>query len=132
MTLIRRDVSEVRFNSLFLLSKESANYWKDLLKNAKAFFWGMERQDLVDELNNMIEVLIEKPMGSDIDTILNVHKNLPTLNSFTRSRNPLHMGENIYKSTITRWLNEIETYIFKTAMSLEDQINFTLSGKQWV
>lgn len=132
MTLIRRDVSEVRFNSLFLLSKESPNYWKDLFKNAKAFFWGMERDDLVKELDDMIETLIEKPMGSDIDTILNVHKNLPTLNSFTRSRNPLHLGENIYKSTITRWLNEIETFIFKTAMSLEGDINFTLSGKQWV
>lgn len=132
MTLLRRDQNELRFNSLFLLSRSDSNYWKDLFRNAKAFFWGMDRDDLVKELYDMIETLIEKPMGSDIDTVLNVHKNLPTLNSFTRSRNPLHLGENIYKSTITRWLTEIETFIFRTAMSLEEQITFTTPARQFV
>jgi hypothetical protein len=92
----------------------------------------MGREDYIKELNELIEILIEKPMGSDINTILSIHKNLPTLNSFTRSKNPLRIGVNVYKSTITVWLEEIERFIFRKAISLEGQIRFSASPKQWV
>jgi len=132
MSLIRRDFNEGRLYAIFLLSRSEPNYFRDLFKNAKALFWGMGREDLIVELDELIEDLIEKPMGSDINTILAVHKNLPTINSFTRSKNPLRMGENVYKHTITIWLQEVETFIFRSAISLESSIRFTATARQWI
>jgi hypothetical protein len=132
LSLIRRDVNEIRFNAIFLLSKSDPNFWRDLLKNARVFFYGMNQPELIKELDEMVEYLIEKPMGSDINTILLIHKNLPTMNSFTRSRNPLHTGENIYKSTITMWLQKVEDFIYQKAISLEGQIHFGITAKQWI
>jgi hypothetical protein len=132
LTLIKRDINEVRFNALWLLSREDPNYFANLFKNAKAFFFGMGREDLVTEMNYQIKTRIEDIMGTSIEMVLYVHKNLPFLNAFTRSRNPLYSDMNIYKYTITAWLNEIETFIFQQAIELEGEIRFTISARQWI
>ena len=132
MSLIRRDQSELRFNSIWLLSKEDPNYFANLFKNAKAFFYGMGREDLVKEMEYQIKSRIEDIMGTNIELILYVHKNLPFLNAFTRSKNPLYADINIYKYTITAWLNEIEVWIFQKAIDLEGEIRFTLPSRQFI
>ena len=131
-SIIRRDINEVRFNSLWLLSKQEPSYYADLFKNAKAFFYGMGRADLVDEMEAMIKREIEQVMGSSIELILYVYKNLPYLNSFTRSKNPLYADIDIYKYTLTSWLNEIEKWVFQQAVMLEPQIRFSSRTQQWV
>lgn len=132
MSLLKRDINEVRFNALWLLSREDPNYFANLFKNAKAFFYGMGREDLVKEMNQKIKGDIEDIMGTTIELVLYVHKNLPFLNAFTRSKNPLYADMNIYKYTITAWLNEIETFIFQQAIGLEGEIRFTISARQWI
>jgi hypothetical protein len=132
MTLFRRDLNELRYNSLWLLSRVDPSYYQDLFKNAKAFFYGMDREDLVDEMNKQIKERIEDIMGSSIELVLYVHKNLPFLNAFTRSKNPLYADINIYKYTITDWLNDIQNWVFQQAIELEGQIRFQTPARQFI
>lgn len=133
MALIKRDASELRYNALFLLPKQSnPDYYVMLFKNAKAFFYGMKRPDLVEDLNFIINEKIEKVMGSPISHLLLTYKNLPYLNSFTRSKHPLYHNMNIYKYTLQTWLEEIEDWIFRQVTSLENQIRFSLPSKQYI
>lgn len=132
MGLIKRDVNELRYNSIWLLSKEDPNYWANLFKNTKAFFYGMDREDLVKEMNEQIKTRIEEIMGTSIELVLYVHKNLPFLNAFTRSKNPLYSDINIYKYTITNWLTELEQWIFQNVIELEGEIRFTLPSRQFI
>jgi hypothetical protein len=125
-------LNELRYNSIWLLTKEEPNYYANLLKNAKAFFYGMEREDLVKELDLLIKRNIEDVMGTSIELVLYVHKNLPFLNAFTRSKNPLYSDVNIYKYTITGWLDEIEEWIFQQAIELEGEIRFTTPARQFI
>jgi len=132
MGLIKRDVNELRYNSIWLLSKEDPNYYANLFKNTKAFFYGMGKEDLAKEMDVKIKNQIEEVMGTSIELILYVHKNLPFLNAFTRSKNPLYADINIYKYTITAWLNEIEQWIFQNVIELEGEIRFTLPSRQFI
>jgi len=133
MTLIKRDNNELRYNSIWLLSKEgNPDYYKQLIRNAKAFFYGMGRPDLIEELNQYIKTEIEDTMGTNINNILITYKNLPYLNSFTRSKNPAYADINIYKYTIEEWLDKIEAWIFEQAIQLEPEIRFTTPARQFI
>ena len=133
MNLIKRDNNELRYNSIWLLTKEgNSDYYRQLLRNAKALFYGMRRTDLIEELNQLIEKKIEKTMGTSINQIFIAYKNLPSLNSFTRSKNPLYADINIYKYTIEQWLDEIEEFVFQKAITLEEDIRFTLPSRQFI
>lgn len=133
MPIIRRDGNELRFNSLFLLPKQhNPDYYVMLFKNAKSFFYGMNRPDLVEDLDFIINEKIEKVMGTNIQNILHTYKNLPYLNSFTRSRQAQYSKINIYKYTIQSWLDAIEEWIFRQVVSLEGQIRFTTPARQFV
>ena len=130
---MKRDNNEQRFNAIFLLEKQgNPDYYKSLFKNTRAFFYGMKREDLIEELNKLISLKIEKPMGATINIVLFVFKNLPYLNSFTKSRITGKQEEYIYKHTLERWLDEIEAWIFKEVTTLEEQIIFSSPPKQWV
>jgi len=133
LPVIRRDMNELRYNAIWLLPKDgNTSYWKMLFKNCKAFFFGMDKPELSKQLDFMIREKLEKPMGTDIQSILIVYKNLPTHNSFTRSRNPVYDGMNIYKFTIEKWLDEIEGWLFQKVIELENQIRFTTPSRQFV
>lgn len=132
MSLLKRDQNELRFNSLWLLSREDPSYYQNLFKNARGFFYGMDREDLVAEMDKMIKENIEDIMGTSIELILYVYKNLPFLNAFTRSKNPLCADINIYKYTITTWLNEVQDWIFRQAIELEGEIRFLTPARQFI
>jgi hypothetical protein len=133
MGVIKRDNNELRYNSLWLLPKQmNPDYYGNLFKNAKAFFYGMNRYDLVEDMDFIINEKIEKVMGCPISLVLITYKNLPALNSFTRSKHPLYATMNIYKYTIQGWLDEIEGWIFREAQKLEGEIRFTIPAKQFV
>jgi hypothetical protein len=131
MGIIRRDQNELRYNSIWLLTRQDPDYFFALIRNAKGFFYGMDRMDLINEMEKMMEDKIENIMGVPIDLILNVHKNL-TLKGFTRSKNPLYADINIYKYTITLWLNELEKFIFQNVTMLENSIRFTTPARQYI
>lgn len=133
MPLLKRDASELRFNSLMLLPKQNnPDYYTMLFRNAKAFFYGMQRPDLSEDLDYIIKEKIEKIMGANISSVLLTYKNLPTLNSFTRSKLHQFKNYNIYKYTIQGWLDEIENWIFQQVIELEPQIRFLTPARQWV
>lgn len=133
MTLMKRDNNEQRFNAIFLLEKQgNPDYYRNLFKNTRAFFYGMKREDLIIELDELISLKIEKPLGATANTVLFVFKNLPYLNSFTKSRMGGRQEEYIYKHTLEKWFDEIEAWIFKKVTTLEEQIIFTSPPKQWI
>jgi hypothetical protein len=133
MTIIRRDANELRYNAIHLLSKTgNPAYYTQLFRSARMFFIGMGRPDLVEDLEFMIREKLEKIMGVEINQFLLVYKNLPYLNSFTRSRNPIYSGINIYKFTMEKWLDEIEAWIFMNVIELEQDIRFTTPSRQYV
>jgi hypothetical protein len=131
--LIKRDNNELRYNAIWLLEKDgNPNYYKNLIKNAKAFFFGMEKEEYIAELDKKIKDVLEERVGVDINTILLVYKNLPYLNSYTKSKREAEREEYIYKYTIENWLDEIEVWIFRKAITLEKHIRFTIAPKQHV
>jgi hypothetical protein len=131
MSLLKRDNNELRYNAIFLINKQgNPDYYKTLFRNAKAFFIGMGRMDLKEQLETFIKDNVEKKIGREIDDILMVYKNLPYLNSFTRSHVPGVEAKNIYKQEITRWLDQVETYIFSKAFELESEIIFSMRPEQ--
>lgn len=133
MPIIRRDANELRYNSLWLLPKQNnPDYYAMLIKNAKGFFYGMNRPDLVEDLNYIIKEKIEKTMGAELNNVLLTYKNLPTLNSFTRSKQTQYSKINIHKYTIQTWLDEIEEWIFRQIVRLEGEIRFTTPARQFV
>jgi hypothetical protein len=103
-----------------------------LIKNFKAFAYGMNREDLIDDLDFIIREKIEKVMGVSMNQLLMVYKNLPYLNSFTRSKNPMYENMNIYKFTMEKWLEEVEDYVFRKAIQLEGQISFQTPARQFI
>ena len=132
-SLIKRDNNELRYNAIWLLDKGTdPDYYKNLIKNTKAFFYGMNRSDLNRELDKQIHNLIERRVGVDINALLLIYKNLPYLNSFTKSRIAGKQDKYIYKFTIEKWLDEIEKWVFQNVILLEKHIRFTTPPKQHV
>lgn len=133
MSLIKRDINELRYNAIWLLPKDhNPNYYINLIKNFKALAIGMKRTHLLRELEYITYQKIEKPMGCKVTQVLMTYKNLPYLNSFTRSKNPAYTGINVMKYTIQEWLDDIETWIMQKTIELEPSIRFTLPSKQFM
>jgi hypothetical protein len=133
MPLVKRDQNEMRLNAIMLLPKQgNGDYYKMLFRSSKNLFYGLGHPDLVDELDFIIHEKIEKVMGTNINYILLTYKNLPFLNSFTRSKNPLYSEYNIYKYTIEAWLTEVEDWIFRQIAEHEGEIRYTLPPKTFI
>ena len=105
------------------------DYYEMLFRYFKSMVAGMGRRDLILELDSMITEKIEKPMGASYQAVLYVYKNLPSLNAFTKSRNPEYPDEYVHKYTLKQWLDEIQTWIFDQLVMLEPNINFKDSQK---
>ena len=104
-------------------------YYEQLFRYFKSLAAGMKKIELIYELNELLVEKIEKPMGASYQSVLYVYKNLPTLNSFTKSNNPEFPEEYVRKYTIKKWLDEIEAWIFDELVKLEPSINFRDSQK---
>ncbi|CAK0747185.1 hypothetical protein CCP1ISM_260002 [Azospirillaceae bacterium] len=130
MSLIKRDNNELRYNSIFLLTKQgNPDYYKELIRNSRAFFYGMRREDLNDEMNNFIKKNIEKRCGKSIDYVLLIYRYMNNFKNFMM--NP-HTEKYIYKQELNKWLDQLEQWIFINVVKLEDNIRFTIPPKQWV
>lgn len=131
--LIKRDNNELRFNAIWLLEKNDNNeYYENLIKNAKAFFFGMKRPDLSKELDEIIEEKIEKKIGMNINHLLMLYKHMKRIKSFTKCRNPDEEEKRVYKFEIKIMLDEIESWIFQKAITLEKQIRFSSTPRQHI
>ena len=100
------------------------DYYEMLFKYFRSLVAGMGYPNLITELEDMIHEKIEKPMGAEYQAVLHTYKNLPSLNSFTKSLNPEYPTEYVKKHEIKKWLTHIENWIFSELVNLEPSINF--------
>ena len=131
--LVKRDNNELRYNSIWLLQKQgNSDYYRQLFRNTKGFFYGMGREDLIDEMNKVIYETLERKLGAKIDQILLTYKYLPSPNSFTRSKVAGKESIDVRKFDLERWFDEVENWIFKAVITLEPDIMFSLLPKQYI
>jgi len=131
MPIIRRDNNEMRYNSILLLEKNgNPNYYEQLIRNTKLFFYGLGKPDLVDEMQIIIEEKLENRLGRKYNHILFIYKNFRQLKSFTRPVNKPF--EKIHKYEIKIWLDEVEEWILRKVSEQEKHIRYTTTAKQWV
>jgi len=124
------DINSEKWFSCWKLSKIGhPEYYEDLFKYFKSLVIGMNKEELVEELEYLLKSKIEEPMGAPYQSVLYVYKNLPSLNAMTKSNNPEYPDEYVRKYTIKAWLEEIETWIFRQLVSLEPHIKFRDSQK---
>ncbi len=123
--MIREDINQQKLITIWRLSDMQPKYWETLFKWSKAFFYGLDRQDLIEELDRLIRVNIENRFAQPIDMVLYVYENLQALNSFTKIRHSDSDIVQVYKWQIRRWLKEIEDWIYQNITDLEPQIRFT-------
>ena len=100
------------------------DYYETLFRYFKSLCAGMKRVDLIIELDRLIEEKVESPMGSPLSAVLWVYKNLPALNSFTKSNNLDYVNEYVRKYELKTWLDEVEGWVFDRLVELEPQIRF--------
>ena len=132
-SLIKRDNNELRYNAIWLLDKQgNPSYYQNLIKNTRAFFYGMKREDLDKELNQKIKELVENQTGMDITHTLLVYKHMQRIKDFTKSRKIGEEETRIYKYMLQAWLDELEKWIFRTAIRIEKEIRFSTPPKQYV
>jgi len=119
------DINSEKWLSIFKLnSLSNPQYYEDMRKYFNSLCMGMGHLDLIEELNALIRTTIEEPMGSDWNVILFTYRNLPALNSFTKSRNPDYPVEYVRKYEIKIWLDKIESWIFQKLVGMETDIRF--------
>lgn len=119
------DINSEKWLSIFKLNALSnPQYYEDMRKYFNSLCMGMGRLDLINDLDHLIKKTIEEPMGSDWNVILFTYRNLPALNSFTKSRNPDYPAEYVRKYEIKIWLDRIESWIFEKLVGMETDIRF--------
>ena len=122
--VLREDINQVKFLSIWQLSPMMPMYHRTLFKYSKALFIAMYRKDLAEDLDQQLIKIAEK-MGTNIGFVYWIFENMPALNSFTKSKNPKYSEGYIYKYTMAEWFNEIEDWVFEALIQIEPQIRFT-------
>jgi len=124
------DIKSEKWLSLWKLNPlADPDYHDKLFKYFKSLCMSMNRIDLIMELDYKIKEGVEDKLGTNINLALWVYKNLPALNSMTRSRNPAYKTEYVYKLEIKMWLDNIESWIFGQLVEFEPTIRFREAQK---
>lgn len=119
------DINSEKWLSIWKLNPlYNPNYYETLKKYFESLCHGMGKPELIQELNALIKEKLEEPLGSNWQSILFTYKNLPALNSMTKSRNPEYHAEYVRKYELKQWLEDIETWIFKELVQMEPEIRF--------
>jgi len=124
------DIKSEKWLSIWKLNElANPNYYETLFKYFKSLCLSMGRLDLIEELDLLIEDKIEKPMGANIQLVLYTYKNLPALNSITKSNNIDYEYEYVRKIDIKKMLDEVEEWLFQKVTEFEGKIRFRESQK---
>jgi hypothetical protein len=119
------DINAEKWISIWKLnSMANPDYYETMRKYFENLCLSMGRRDLVEELARIISVQLEEPMGSKWESILFTYKNLPALNSFTKSNNPEYHSEYVRKYELKVTLEGIESWIFSKLVEMESDIRF--------
>jgi hypothetical protein len=133
MALIQRDNNEILYNNIFWLVKDGAlsfDYYEQLIRNARALFISMKKDDLIKELNQKIKEEIEDKTGHKINEIYIQYKNMAYLNRFIK--HPRNPEIKINKIMMKEMFNVIEEWIFIQLRDLAKEIRFSMLPKQTI
>jgi hypothetical protein len=118
------DINSEKWLSLWKLNKLMPDYHETLRKYFINLAASLQHYELIKELETLIKKKIEEPMGASWAQILYVYKNLPYLNSMTKSKNPEYPHEYVMKYEMRDWLESIEQWIYTKLIELEPEIRF--------
>lgn len=124
------DIKSEKWLSIWKLNPlGDPDYYEKLFKYFRSLCHSMNQQGLVEVMEEKIKTTVEERMGTELSMVLYVYKNLPALNSMTRSKSPTYHQEYVYKSEIKRWLDDIEEWIFDELVGFETSIRFRESQR---
>lgn len=127
---IAYDINSEKWLSIWKLnSLANPNYYETMKKYFVNLCLSLGLTDLADDFLFLIADRIEKPMGASFEAVLFAYKNLPALNSMTKSRNPDYPNEYVYKYELKNWLDSVETWVFEKLVMIEPLIRFRESQK---
>jgi hypothetical protein len=133
MTLIRRDNNEILYYNILWLVKDgvtSVDYYEQLIRNSRALFISMRKDNLLKELDDKLKNGIERKTGHKINDLFIKYKNMPYLNNFIRK--PNNPEVNIYKYQLKEMFNDVENWIFLAIRDLASEIRFSMPPKQTI
>lgn len=132
--LIKRDNNELRYNAVLLLEKEGNSvYYKKLFRNTKFFFYGLGREDLIKEMENIISEKVCSRTGKDINEVLSDYEGMVLKGrKFVLSGINVESRKYLMKKDLEKWLDEVEDWIMRKMTLLESHVRFTIPPKQWV
>lgn len=119
------DINSEKWLSIWKLNKYMPDYHETLRKYFINLVGSLKHFELIKELESLIKQHLETPMGATWSQILYVYKNLPYLNSMTKSKNPEYPKEYVMKYELREWLEIIEKWIYSKLIELEPEIRFT-------
>jgi len=118
------DINSEKWLSIWKLDNmNNPLYYETMIKYFKNICFSLGREDLVLKIDIFIKDTIEDFMGASLTAILFTYRNLPALNSFTRSRNP-SVNREIYKYELKMLLDDVEKKVFFWLIELEGSIRF--------
>ncbi len=124
------DINSEKWLSIWKLNKlANPDYYETMRKYFVSLCYSMNRKELIVELDALIKETLEVRMGTNFQMILYTYKNLPALNSFTKSRNNEYPFEYVRKYELQEWLDEVERFIFDKLVEMESDIRFRDSQK---
>jgi len=127
MGIVRIDENVSKYQSIWLMSSAPIpDQYKTAFRYFKNLCMSLERYDLIRQLDKHINELIEKPLGADLDIVQMIYKNMPYMNSFTRTHTDYTdiLGAKIYKYQIKQRFETIMDWIFIQLVQLEPRIKF--------
>lgn len=127
MSIIRPSFVENLFNSFFSLEADRPMYYRLVFRLGKSIFQSMGKSELINELDNRINIVIEKPLHTDLPSVLNAYYNPRFM--FSRSAYA-KIGDSINYKEVTRYeieqrLEYIKDWVYDEVTELSQHVRFT-------
>ena len=126
--ILRADANVEKYRAVWQISGSlQPNVHVTAIRYFKSICQALERDDLITELDQLIYLKIERPLGCDILRAEHVFKNLPALNAYTRTQSEFvdEYGSVIYKWQLNQSFEEIMDWMFRNLVQLEPDIRFS-------
>lgn len=127
MPIVAIDPQVEKYRSVWLISQSPIpDAYRIGFRYFKNICMSLGRYDLIQQLDQRVLEEIERPLGVDLDTVQMIYKNMPYLNSYTRTQSAYidELGTKIYKYQIKKRFETIMDWIFTQLVQLEPDIRF--------
>lgn len=127
MSIIRPSFVENLFNSFFSLEADRPMYYRLVYRLGKSIFQAMGKNELIQQLDMKINTVVEKPLHTDLPSVLNAYYNPRFM--FSRSAYA-KIGDSINYKEVTRYeieqrLEYIKDWVYDEVTELSQHVRFT-------